>query len=237
MGAGATPGGCSMCVKSRSEAQVWPRDPSTTTSALRPALDRPSGRPRPAACRSGYGTRPPAGPLRRLLGAARPSACCPQAHSRGQGVRPQCAPVERARDHRRAGGRGAVGRRPVLRLAGHPRGAGWQSAVATAPWQAPLRGGRRPAVRWAPPPVPAVEAGTGYRFLRQQPGSQAPVTWSPCRPVHYVVRPDNAPAGGEQVLQAAIAAVSRAAGLRFIARPDRIGYAAGGRRLRDRRSR
>jgi len=29
------------------------------------------------------------------------------------------------------------------------------------------------------------------------------VTWSPCRPVHYVVRPDNAPAGGEQVLQAA----------------------------------
>lgn len=144
MGAGATPGGCSMCVKSRSEAQVWPRDPSTTTSALRPALDRPSSRPRPAACRSGYGTRPPAGSLRRLLGAARPWACCPQAHSRGQGVRPQCAPVERARDHRRAGGRGAVGRRPVLRLAGHPRGAGWQSAVATAPWQAPLRGGRGP---------------------------------------------------------------------------------------------
>jgi hypothetical protein len=66
--------------------------------------------------------------------------------------------------------------------------------------------------------APAVQAGasTSFRFKSVQPGSTAPVTWSPCRPIHYVVRPDNTPPGGEQAVARAVAAVSHASGLRFV---------------------
>ena len=43
-----------------------------------------------------------------------------------------------------------------------------------------------------------------------------PVRWDPCRPVHFVVNPDGMPAGGRPVLDAAIARVARATGLRFV---------------------
>ncbi|MGZ6825801.1 MAG: hypothetical protein ACXVGH_03335 [Mycobacteriales bacterium] len=67
-----------------------------------------------------------------------------------------------------------------------------------------------------PPAVPARAEGDGYRFLEHQHASSTPVTWSPCRAVHYVVRPDNAPPGGSAVLREAVAAVSAATGLRFV---------------------
>lgn len=67
-----------------------------------------------------------------------------------------------------------------------------------------------------PPAVPARAEGDGYRFLEHQRGSSEPVTWSPCRAVHYVVRPDHAPADGGALLQQAVAAVSAATGLRFV---------------------
>jgi hypothetical protein len=41
------------------------------------------------------------------------------------------------------------------------------------------------------------------------------VTFSPCRPIHYVVRP-GAPAGGRDALDRAIVAVSEATGLHFV---------------------
>ncbi|WP_432519770.1 hypothetical protein [Kineococcus sp. SYSU DK006] len=43
-----------------------------------------------------------------------------------------------------------------------------------------------------------------------------PVAWKPCRPIHYVTRPDGAPTGAQQLMQQAIARVSAATGLRFI---------------------
>ena len=45
--------------------------------------------------------------------------------------------------------------------------------------------------------APAVQAGasTSFRFKSVQPGSTAPVTWSPCRPIHYVVPPRQHPTG------------------------------------------
>jgi Matrixin len=66
-------------------------------------------------------------------------------------------------------------------------------------------------------PSAVMKAGAGeYRFsFRQSDGS--PVTFSPCRPIHYVVRPDHAPANGDRMIAAAVAEVSRATGLRFVA--------------------
>ena len=64
-----------------------------------------------------------------------------------------------------------------------------------------------------PPVVP--DAG-GYRLLATQtPGDQV-VAYDPCRPIHYVVRPDGAPAGGQQLLDQAVAEISAATGLQFI---------------------
>ena len=48
----------------------------------------------------------------------------------------------------------------------------------------------------SPPPVP--DGGTGkYRFLNTTNGSD-PVTFSPCRPIHYVVRPTTRPRVGRR---------------------------------------
>jgi hypothetical protein len=64
---------------------------------------------------------------------------------------------------------------------------------------------------------PAPSGSGGYRFLgREDDGSGRPVRWDPCRPIHYVVRPDGAPPGGEAALQAAVARIERLTGLRFV---------------------
>ena len=68
----------------------------------------------------------------------------------------------------------------------------------------------------SPPSGPVVAEGQGFRFLRHGDDGSAPVTWSPCRPIHYVTRPDNAPPGGEAWISAAVAKVSAATGLRFL---------------------
>ena len=65
--------------------------------------------------------------------------------------------------------------------------------------------------------VNAVEpSGDGhYRFFDTQPGSKEPVAWNPCEPIPYVVNPEGAPDGWEELLDDGIAEVSDAAGLRF----------------------
>ena len=64
-----------------------------------------------------------------------------------------------------------------------------------------------------PPPRPEGEGG--YAFSAEQPNGR-PVTWDPCRPIRYVVRPDNQPPWGPAALDTAIAEISRTTGLRFI---------------------
>ena len=59
-------------------------------------------------------------------------------------------------------------------------------------------------------------ASTHFRFLDTQPDGKTPVTWSPCRPIHYVVRAAHAPVGGAQMLAEAFARLSTATGLRFV---------------------
>jgi hypothetical protein len=65
-------------------------------------------------------------------------------------------------------------------------------------------------------PEPAPSGVGGYRLLElQDDGSAQPVRWDPCRPIHYVLRPDGAPPGGALAIRAAIASVERVTGLRF----------------------
>ncbi|WP_298590369.1 peptidase [uncultured Kocuria sp.] len=78
-----------------------------------------------------------------------------------------------------------------------------------------------PGVGAAPAPLgtpPAVEDAGGHRFLDSPDPGQPMVAYDPCRPVHYVVRPDDAPPGGQQLIEEAVAEISAATGLRFV--PD-----------------
>lgn len=65
--------------------------------------------------------------------------------------------------------------------------------------------------------TPALAPGGqgGYAFLQSRPDG-SPVTFDPCRPVHFVVRPDHEPAAGRALLLGALADVSAATGLQFV---------------------
>jgi hypothetical protein len=66
-------------------------------------------------------------------------------------------------------------------------------------------------------PLPPPPGGGAYTFISTQTDGVSPVAYDPCRPLHYVVRPDGAPAGGEEAITAAIARISEVTGLQFIA--------------------
>jgi hypothetical protein len=65
-------------------------------------------------------------------------------------------------------------------------------------------------------PLPAPPEGGAHTFIAFQEDGVTPVAYDPCRPVHYVVRPDNAPPGGEEVLHDAFARLGEVTGLRFV---------------------
>ena len=67
-----------------------------------------------------------------------------------------------------------------------------------------------------PPVTLPMPAGTAYTFIHTQDASNVPVTWSPCRAIHYVTRPDNEPPGGAQLVREAFAELTAATGLRFV---------------------
>jgi hypothetical protein len=67
----------------------------------------------------------------------------------------------------------------------------------------------------AHPPAVAFPS-TSYQFELLQAGSSDPVTYDPCRPIHYVLNHPRAPNGAAGSVQTAVAAVSAATGLRFI---------------------
>ena len=67
-----------------------------------------------------------------------------------------------------------------------------------------------------PPEVAAFPEGQGFRFLGHEEASRKPTTWSPCRPIHYVIRPDNAPAGGQAMILDAAARLAFATGLQLV---------------------
>ena len=63
---------------------------------------------------------------------------------------------------------------------------------------------------------PAVTPSERYRLHPSPDPDQAVVAYDPCRPVHYVVRPDHAPEGSEELVAQAVTEVSAATGLRFV---------------------
>lgn len=65
--------------------------------------------------------------------------------------------------------------------------------------------------------LPGVEVATtgSYAFLDVT-ASGAPIGFDPCRPIRYVVRPDGAPAAGDQLIAEAVATISSATGLAFV---------------------
>ncbi|MDR6415236.1 matrixin family metalloprotease [Pseudarthrobacter sulfonivorans] len=63
---------------------------------------------------------------------------------------------------------------------------------------------------------PASSGSTAYVLQKSPDPGQPFVAFDPCRPVHYVLRPDNAPRGTDRLIQEAVAAVSAASGLRFV---------------------
>jgi hypothetical protein len=65
-----------------------------------------------------------------------------------------------------------------------------------------------------PPPVPA-EHGD-FAFSRLQEGSNEPVAWDPCRPVHLVVNTRTAPPDGLTLVREAAASVAAATGLHIV---------------------
>jgi hypothetical protein len=64
---------------------------------------------------------------------------------------------------------------------------------------------------------PAATGSTAYVLQKSPDPSQPFVAYDPCRPVHYVDRPDNAPPGTDLLIQEAVARVS-ASGLHFVYR-------------------
>lgn len=61
-----------------------------------------------------------------------------------------------------------------------------------------------------------VAASDSYRFMARQTDGRTPVAYDPCRPIHYVIRAQGEPAGGNQIITDAIVRVSLATGLRFV---------------------
>ncbi len=63
----------------------------------------------------------------------------------------------------------------------------------------------------SPPPL----GSDAYRFLAVN-GDGSPVGYSPCRPLHYVINDNLAPAGSQQLVTDAITTISAATGIQFI---------------------
>jgi hypothetical protein len=86
-------------------------------------------------------------------------------------------------------------------------------ATPAAPTDRPTPGGNATRLA-AAPPVPV--GGGPHTFASFQLNGATPVAYDPCRPVHYVLRPDQAPPGGEEMVHAAVARLSETTGLQFV---------------------
>lgn len=64
-------------------------------------------------------------------------------------------------------------------------------------------------------PLPVREGSGTYRFLHTQRSSEEPVSYSPCRPVRYVVNPQGAPRDHMALVEGSVARVEQATGLVF----------------------
>ena len=114
---------------------------------------------------------------------------------------------------------------PVVVSVGAESAAHWIPGTRRRPFVAPtLRTAVTPVVQTATAPAPvaapatapnlSAEHATSYTFMSETtPGD--PIRWDACGTVHWVFNPANAPAGGLEAVQSAVARISAATGLRF----------------------
>jgi hypothetical protein len=62
---------------------------------------------------------------------------------------------------------------------------------------------------------PPAEGGP-HEYVSLQGDGVTPVAYDPCRTIHYVMRPDGAPDGGEEVVRSSLERLSEVTGLQFI---------------------
>lgn len=55
-----------------------------------------------------------------------------------------------------------------------------------------------------------------YTFEDFQPGTKTPISYDPCRPIHFVVNPVGQPGGGTSLIRDAVARAQAATGLKFV---------------------
>jgi hypothetical protein len=98
--------------------------------------------------------------------------------------------------------------------------AGPRSATDAAPQTSRTGSFPTPGIEASPDPLgtplPAPATGGVHEFVALQADGVTPVSYDPCRPVHYVIRPDNAPEGGEEIVRDAVARISAITGLQFV---------------------
>jgi hypothetical protein len=97
-------------------------------------------------------------------------------------------------------------------------GALWPQVAQAIPGIAadrPSRGAESTQPLGAPPVAPVTDAP--YAYMATQRDGVTPVAYDPCRAVHYVVNDAAAPAGSDGLVDAAIARIAAATGLRFVA--------------------
>jgi len=87
------------------------------------------------------------------------------------------------------------------------------ATVSAAPPERPTAGGA--TTRLGAPPVPP-PGGGAHAFALLQENGVSPVAYDPCRQIHYVIRPDQAPAGGEELVHAVVARLAETTGLQFV---------------------
>jgi Matrixin len=76
-----------------------------------------------------------------------------------------------------------------------------------------------PGTESAPEPLgtpAATPRGGSHAFVATQDDGVTPVAYDPCRPVHYVIRPDYAPRGGIHLVREAVDEVAGLTGLHFV---------------------
>ena len=65
-------------------------------------------------------------------------------------------------------------------------------------------------------PAPLARESSAYRFIATQEGSDDPIAYDPCRPIHVVVDGRTQVSGGAEMVSQALFDVSRATGLQFV---------------------
>lgn len=95
-------------------------------------------------------------------------------------------------------------------------GSPWQPSVPPGERSAPLPGLEESDDRLDPlPDLVAPSPSHAFAQMRPGPGDE-PVTWSPCRPLHYVVNVEGAPPGFADEVVMAMGRLASATGLRVV---------------------